>query len=199
MSIKGKAYIAGVFEHPDAQGARQDGRPAARRVRAGRARRRRAQQGRHRRLLLRRRRARPRRHVDGRLHGPARSRTSTPPRPAARPTSCTSAMPREAIAAGKCNVALITLAGRPRSEGMATGTAPRAGNAEPAPDAPFEGPTARHRQHLRHVRDAPHARVRHHHRAARLDQGRRVAPRAAQSQRDAARGGHGRGRGRTRR
>src|SRR5229473_2649910 len=31
----------------------------------------------------------------------------------------------EAIAAGKCNVALITLAGRPRAEGMATGTAPR--------------------------------------------------------------------------
>src|SRR6266852_3392910 len=31
----------------------------------------------------------------------------------------------EAIAAGKCSVALITLAGRPRAEGMATGTAPR--------------------------------------------------------------------------
>ena len=28
----------------------------------------------------------------------------------------------EAIAAGKCKVALITLAGRPRAEGMATGT-----------------------------------------------------------------------------
>src|ERR1700679_1016451 len=34
----------------------------------------------------------------------------------------------ESIAAGRCNIALITLAGRPRSEGMATGTAPRAGN-----------------------------------------------------------------------
>jgi acetyl-CoA C-acetyltransferase len=32
----------------------------------------------------------------------------------------------QAIAAGKCNVALITLAGRPRSEGQATGTKPRA-------------------------------------------------------------------------
>ena len=32
----------------------------------------------------------------------------------------------EAIALGKCNVALITLAGRPRAEGVATGTAPRA-------------------------------------------------------------------------
>src|SRR3569623_968865 len=31
----------------------------------------------------------------------------------------------EAIAAGKCKVALITLAGRPRAEGMATGTVPR--------------------------------------------------------------------------
>jgi len=47
----------------------------------------------------------------------------------------------EAIAAGRCNVALITLAGRPRSEGMATGTAPRAGN--PAqPDVQFEYPYA---------------------------------------------------------
>ena len=30
----------------------------------------------------------------------------------------------EAIAAGKCSVALITLAGRPRADGMATGTCP---------------------------------------------------------------------------
>jgi acetyl-CoA C-acetyltransferase len=45
----------------------------------------------------------------------------------------------EAIAAGRCNVALITLSGRPRSEGQATGTAPRAGN--PAqPDMQFEYP-----------------------------------------------------------
>jgi acetyl-CoA C-acetyltransferase len=45
----------------------------------------------------------------------------------------------EAIAAGKCDVALITLAGRPRSEGMATGIAPRALN--PAqPDAQWESP-----------------------------------------------------------
>ena len=45
----------------------------------------------------------------------------------------------QAIAAGKCDVALITLAGRPRSEGMATGTAPR--NYGPStPDVPFEFP-----------------------------------------------------------
>ena len=45
----------------------------------------------------------------------------------------------EAIAAGKCRVALITLAGRPRSEGMATGTAPRNYGAA-APDVQFEFP-----------------------------------------------------------
>ena len=45
----------------------------------------------------------------------------------------------QAVATGKCNVALLTLAGRPRSEGMATGTAPRAGNPNQA-DAPWEVP-----------------------------------------------------------
>ena len=45
----------------------------------------------------------------------------------------------EAIAAGKCDVALITLAGRPRSEGMATGTAPR-NYGVGVPDVPFEFP-----------------------------------------------------------
>jgi len=45
----------------------------------------------------------------------------------------------DAIAAGRCNVALITLAGRPRSEGVATGTAPRLRNAA-APDQQWEFP-----------------------------------------------------------
>src|SRR5215467_9544346 len=44
----------------------------------------------------------------------------------------------EAIALGKCNIALITLAGRPRSEGQATGTAAR--TAQNTPDAQFENP-----------------------------------------------------------
>src|SRR5579863_2523736 len=45
----------------------------------------------------------------------------------------------ESIAAGRCSIALITLAGRPRSEGQATGTAPRAGS--PAqPEVQFEFP-----------------------------------------------------------
>ena len=46
----------------------------------------------------------------------------------------------EAIAAGKCKVALITLAGRPRAEGMATGTVPRSRGGTPTPDEPFEFP-----------------------------------------------------------
>ncbi|MFI5327236.1 MAG: thiolase domain-containing protein, partial [Candidatus Rokuibacteriota bacterium] len=45
----------------------------------------------------------------------------------------------EAIAAGRCDVALITLAGRPRAEGMATGTAPR-NYGSTAPDVAFEAP-----------------------------------------------------------
>jgi acetyl-CoA acetyltransferase len=45
----------------------------------------------------------------------------------------------QAIAAGKCNVALITLAGRPRSEGTATGTTPRMRNLD-TPDLQWEYP-----------------------------------------------------------
>jgi acetyl-CoA C-acetyltransferase len=45
----------------------------------------------------------------------------------------------EAIAAGRCNVALITLAGRPRSEGVATGTAPRVRNPN-EPEVQWEFP-----------------------------------------------------------
>ncbi len=45
----------------------------------------------------------------------------------------------EAIALGKCSVALITLAGRPRAEGMATGTAPR-NYGSTSPDVAFEFP-----------------------------------------------------------
>jgi acetyl-CoA C-acetyltransferase len=45
----------------------------------------------------------------------------------------------QAIAAGKCIVALITLGGRPRSEGVATGITPRIYNAA-SPDVPFDAP-----------------------------------------------------------
>jgi len=44
----------------------------------------------------------------------------------------------QAIAQGKCDVALVTLAGRPRSEGS-SGTQPRTWGAN-LPDAPFEAP-----------------------------------------------------------
>ena len=47
----------------------------------------------------------------------------------------------QAIATGRCNVALVTLAGRPRSEGVQTGTAPRMGNPQQA-DLQFEFPYA---------------------------------------------------------
>src|SRR3546814_11751163 len=52
----------------------------------------------------------------------------------------------QAVAAGKCSVALIPLAGRPRAGGLATGTAPRVWN-DAASDVPFElpyGPTVAH-------------------------------------------------------
>jgi len=44
----------------------------------------------------------------------------------------------QAIAMGKCNIALVTLAGRPRSEGS-SGTQPRSWGSA-VPDAPFEAP-----------------------------------------------------------
>ena len=50
-------------------------------------------------------------------------------------------------------------------------------------------------EHVRDVRDAPHARVRHDGRAARLDQGRGLAPRAVQPACAAAGRGDGRGGG----
>ena len=50
-------------------------------------------------------------------------------------------------------------------------------------------------EHVRDVRHAAYARIRHDQRAARLDQGRRVASCAAQPACDVARRRHGRGRG----
>ena len=140
MSIRGKAYIAGAFEHPlrkapdkstaqlhaeCAKGALADAGSRCKDVDgyfcAGDAPGLGALQ-------------------HGRLHGPARSATSTRPKPAARPTSIHVAHAAQAIAAGKCNVALITLAGRPRSEGSA-GTGRRS-RGTGVPDVPFELPYA---------------------------------------------------------
>ena len=102
----------------------------------------------------------------------------------------------EAIALGKCNVALITLAGRPRAEGMATGTAPRNYGAA-APDVAFEypfGPTV--------VNQYAMAAMRHMHEygttSAQLAWIKVAASQHAQHNpaRAAARGGHGGGGGR---
>ncbi len=99
----------------------------------------------------------------------------------------------QAIAAGKCNVALDHARRAPalgrhghrhraaqlrrRHAGRTLRAAVRADGGEPVRDG----------------RDAAHAPVRHHERAARMDQGRRLPSRPAQPARHAARGGHGRG------
>src|SRR5688572_15977613 len=91
----------------------------------------------------------------------------------------------QAIAAGKCRVALITLAGRPRSAGL---------SAEPhidynVPDMPFEmpyGPTVVNTYGMCAMRHM------HHVGAAGVDQGGGVAACAAQPERDAAQARHGR-------
>ncbi len=90
-----------------------------------------------------------------------------------------------------------------RGAGDAGGTAARRGRADRHGAARaqrrrtrcrFRGALrTRHDQHVRHVRHAPHARVRHDERAARLGQGRGLASRAAQSACHAARGGDGGG------
>ena len=86
----------------------------------------------------------------------------------------------EAIAAGKCSIALITLAGKPRTGAMP----PRAAGGR----GRFRGGLRRHHaQCLRHVRHAPHARLRHHQRATGLDQGRGLASRAIQPACDCSR------------
>ncbi len=60
----------------------------------------------------------------------------------------------EAIAAGRCSVALITLAGRPRSEGQATGTAPRPGQSGRARNAVRVPVRPRNGEPVRNVRSA---------------------------------------------
>ena len=156
MSLKGAGYIVGAYEHPTrkaadksvallhaecAKGALEDAGLTKDDVDgyfcAGDA-------------------PGPRPAVDGRLHEP-----EVPARGFHRcrwfVLSGAVGHALEAIAAGRCSIALITLAGRPRSEGMATGTAPRAGS--PAqPEMQFEYPVRPgHREHVRDVRDAAHA------------------------------------------
>ena len=93
----------------------------------------------------------------------------------------------EAIAAGKCSIALVTLGGQAAHRPDAAARGRRRGR--------FRGGLWRHHpQCLRHVCHAPYARLRHHQRAARLDQGRGLASRPVQPARDAEGGRHRRGR-----
>jgi acetyl-CoA C-acetyltransferase len=113
----------------------------------------------------------------------------------------------EAIAAGRCNVALITLAGRPRAamaeaQARAAAAAALAGSEgrparaplalrPPDPDAPevaFELPYGPATQNLYAMVAKRHM---HEFGTTRMDQGGRVAPRAAQSARHAAQCGDG--------
>src|SRR4030095_3374961 len=104
----------------------------------------------------------------------------------------------EAIAAGQWDVALITLARRARGPAARRGHGHRHRAAQlraHEPGRPVRVPVrADGRQPVRDGRDAAHAPVRDDERAARLDQGRGLAPRAAHSPRPAARRPHGGGR-----
>ena len=162
MSIKGKAYIAGVYEHPTRKADGQVGGAAPRRG-APRARWR---------MPASPRTTSTATSAPATRRASGRCRWSTTWACKLRHVDSTDTggssyvlhvgHAAEAIAAGKCNVALITLAGRPRAEGMATGTVPRVRGGTPTPDEPFEfpyGPTVVNM--YAHVRHAPHARVRH--------------------------------------
>ena len=63
----------------------------------------------------------------------------------------------QAIAAGKCDVALVTLAGRPRSEGQATGTRRAPAQSQSAGYGFREAVRAGACQHVRDGRAASHA------------------------------------------
>ena len=100
----------------------------------------------------------------------------------------------EAIALGKCSVALITLAGRPRTEGRCDRHRAAHGGGAISRNRVRKPLCPGNRQHVRDVRDAAHVPVRHDQRTARLGQGRGLASRAVQPACDAARRGYGRGR-----
>ena len=95
-----------------------------------------------------------------------------------------------AIAAGKCDVALITLAGKPRTGGASPGGnrgVPRSARSRLRAVVGSDRPRP-----VRARRAASHVRVRHDQRPAGRDQGRRVAARAAQPERVPPRPGDGR-------
>ena len=136
MSIKGKAYIAGAFEHPtrlatnisvaqlhaeSAKGALNDAGLSHKDVDAYFC----VEESPSRGLNLMDYMGLKVRHLDTTSSGGTSYLMHV-------------AHAAQAIAAGKCNVALITLAGRPRSTGR-KGTNPRAISSD-SPNAPFEQP-----------------------------------------------------------
>ncbi len=193
MSIKGKSYIVGIYEHPTrlaqdktvpmlhaecAKGALEDAGP---------------QQERHRRLFLRRRRhAGSRRLVDRGLPRPeAAAHRFDRHRRLVVPVAGRACRRGDR---GREMLGGADHAGRPSSR-RRHGDRHRAARARGA-DAGIglrAALCAGHGEHVRDVRDAAHARVRHDQRADGLGQGRRLAPCAAQSARDAARRRDGRG------
>ena len=185
LTIKGKAYIAGIYEHPTRHAPDKSTAQLACRGRQGRDRRCRADQSRYRRLFLRRRC--PRRAVaDGRLsrpqgapHGFHRYRRLflfDPSRPRRRSDRRRQMLDRADYAGGQA-AHRPDAAARRRRRGR------------------FRGRLRRdHPQRLRHVCHAPHARLRHHQRTAGLDQGRGLPSRPVQPARDAEGRRHRRGR-----
>ena len=195
MSIKGQAYIAGAYEHPTRKAPDKSTAQLHAEVRARRAR---------------------RCGAADRAMSTAISAPAT--RPAWRPMSMVDYLNLKVrhvdstetggssylIHVGACRAGdrrrqmrrRADHARRPAAQRRpATGTALRAAQSQSAGRGVRE-PVRRRRSPTctRMVARAAHARVRHHARAARLDQGRRLAPCAAQSARHAARCGHGRGR-----
>ena len=137
MTIKNRAFIVGAYEHPTRHAPDKSLTQLHAEVAIGAHRRCRPQQERHRRLLFRGDASGLStmsmvdylnlkvRHVDWTETGGTSYLIHV-------------AHAAQAIAAGKCNAALITLAGRPRSEGS-SGAVPRA-TGDASPEAQWEVP-----------------------------------------------------------
>ncbi len=175
LSIKGKAYIAGIYEHPTrhapdkstaqlhaecAKGALEDAGLTKADVDG---------------YFLRRRRA-GRRHADGRLSR-VKVRHLDATETGGAPTSSRSATPRR-------RSRRQVLGGADHVDGK---RAPADAAARLRPRRFRAGLRADHPQRLRHVRHAPHACIRHHPRQLAWCQGRGLSSRQYNPARDAAR------------
>ena len=187
MSINGKAFIVGAFEHPDRVIPDRSVAQIHAENTAGRAGRRGAEAVGHRRLLLHRWRGHgPGGH--GRLPRSAEPDVSGWDDGRRIVAGVSDRACRAAIAMGKCNVALVTLANRPRSEAEPRGMTP-------SPEVVVRaGLRQQHAGHVRAGRAAAHVRVRHDQRAAGVGQSGGVGARAVQHARAVAEAGDRRGR-----